>query len=72
MSFRRTALQAGLTCPSSLMANAARKMRDSGEKKIVARDIRKVTMVRKKTPDFRNYTDTYASRPSANSEDERE
>jgi hypothetical protein len=52
------------------MANAARKMRDSGEKKIVARDIRKVTVVRKKDPDFRNYTDTYPSRLSANSEDE--
>ena len=54
------------------MANAARKMRDSGEKKIVARDIRKVTMVRKMTPDPRNYTYTYASRLSANSEDESE
>ena len=52
------------------MANAARKARDSGEKKIVARDIRKVTMVRKKKSRAQNYTDIYASWLSANSEDE--
>jgi hypothetical protein len=40
--------RADLAPPSSLMANAARKARDSGEKKVVARDIRKVTMVRKR------------------------
>lgn len=46
LSVKFDLIEVQLTSLSRLMANAARKSRSAGEKKIAARDIRKVTMVK--------------------------